>query len=300
MYLTGFADEAGDNLLTQIKATKEIGWNQIESRKVQIGDHPMANLHDISDAAFDEAAQALSDAGVSVNCFGSTIANWAKHIDQAEDASLEEAKRAIPRMQKLGSKLIRIMSYAVRKENGPESQMIDERVRRLNEIVPLFIDAGLQPVHENCMNYGGMGAEYSLRLLEAVPGLKLVFDTGNPVFTDDKTKPQPYPKQNPWEFYCKVKDHIAYVHIKDGIWLFDDNKVQYTYPGEGQGDVRAIVKDLLDNGYDGGISMEPHLAAVFHEPNSSADAKAQVAYDTYVEYGKRFNQLLADIGHPAS
>lgn len=300
MYLTGFADEAGPDILTQIKATKELGWNNIECRNVKVGDGKPNNLHNVDDETFEAVVAALEDSGVLINCFGSAIANWGKHIDSDEDASLAETERAIPRMQRLGSKLIRIMSYAVRKEHGPEDQLFDERVRRLNQIVPRFLDAGIQPVHENCMNYGGMGHEYTLRLLEAVPGLKLVYDTGNPVFTDDRCRPAPYPKQDPWEFYCKVKDHIAYLHIKDGIWLFDEDRVRYTYPGEGQGDVFAIVKDLLDSGYDGGISMEPHLASVFHEPDSSPEDKAEIAYATYVEYGKRFMRLLDVMGHSAS
>ena len=135
--------------------------------------------------------------------------------------------------------------------------MFDERVRRLNEIVPLFIDAGLQPVHENCMNYGGMGAEYSLRLLEAawidfliraIRFLLMIKQTT----TVSKAKPV---------IYCKVKEHIAYVHIKDDCCL---TKIKCIHlPRRRSGDVRAIVKDLLDNGYDGGISMEPHLLGFF-------------------------------------
>jgi hypothetical protein len=30
MYFTGFADEAGDSIETQIKATLALGWNHIE------------------------------------------------------------------------------------------------------------------------------------------------------------------------------------------------------------------------------------------------------------------------------
>ena len=32
----------------------------------------------------------------------------------------------------------------------------------------MFLDAGIQPVHENCMNYGGLGWTFALRLVEAV------------------------------------------------------------------------------------------------------------------------------------
>lgn len=290
MYLTGFADEASADIDIQIKATLELGWTNIESRKAGSG-----NIHDISDEEFDLVCDKLNKARVNINCFGSAIANWGKKIDQPMDSSLEEAKRAIPRMQRLGSKLIRIMSFAVLPDREPDDQMEDERFRRLNVLVPMFLDAGIQPVHENCMNYGGMGYTYTLKLLENVPGLKLVFDTGNPVFTDDRTKPKPYPKQSAWEFYTNVKNHIAYVHIKDGIWDAEKNETRFTYAGEGDGDVKRIVKDLLDNGYDGGISMEPHLAVVFHD--QSVQSADDVRYDNYVEYGKRFMDLIREIGH---
>lgn len=300
MYLTGFTDEAGPDIETQIRATKKLGWSNIECRKVSINGGEAQNLTDISDADFDTIAGRLEDEGIRINCFGSAISNWAKYVDKpaSEDSSLEESLRAIPRMQRLGSPFVRIMSYAVIKDQGPDDQMFDERVRRLNGIVPKFIDAGLQPVHENCMNYGGMGAEYTLKLLEAVPGLKLVFDTGNPVFTKDRSYPEPYPMQDPWKFYEAVKEHIVYVHIKDGVFNHKEDKVKYSWPGEGSGDVRAIVKDLLDTGYDGGFSMEPHLQVVFHEdsPQNSAE---ELQFDSYVEYGQRFEKLIGDLGYSA-
>lgn len=290
MYLTGFADEAGASVDVQIKATLELGWKNIESRRVEDG-----NIHDISDDTFDTVCEKLAAAGVHINCFGSAIANWGKHIDKPFDSSLEETARAIPRMQRLGTKLIRIMSFAVLKDRGPDDQMEEERFRRVNELTKMFLDAGIQPVHENCMNYGGMGYTYTLKLLENVPGLKLVFDTGNPVFTDDRSKPAPYPKQSAWEFYQHVKDHVAYIHIKDGIWNPEKETCEYTYAGEGDGDVKKIVKAALDNGYDGGISMEPHLAAVFHD--DSIQSTEEIKYANYVEYGKRFMELIREVGH---
>ncbi|MBM4164138.1 MAG: sugar phosphate isomerase/epimerase [Lentisphaerae bacterium] len=288
MYLTGFADEASKGIDGQIAATRELGWTFIESRGVD-----GKNIHDLSDAEFDHVAGALESAGVRVNCFGSAIANWGKSILEPMDSSLAEARRAIPRMHRLGTRLIRIMSFAVLKDRDPEDQMETERFRRLRELLALFQDAGITPVHENCMNYGGMGWTYTLRLLENVPGLKLVFDTGNPVFTPDYTKPEPRPRQSAWEFYSHVKSHVAYVHIKDGVWNAEKQVCTYTYPGEGEGDVRRILTDLLQNGYDGGISIEPHLSAVFHEERG--ETQASVMHRTYVEYGRRLEKLIAGI-----
>jgi len=287
MYFTGFADEAGKEIDTQIRATKELGWRFIEAR--QVGDR---NIHDLDDAAFDAVCEKLSQAGISVNCFGSTIANWGKAITDPFDSSLAEARRAIPRMKRLGTRLIRIMSFAVLKDRPPDDQMEEERFRRVGLLTRMFFDEGLQPVHENCMNYGGMGWTYTLRLLERCPGLKLVFDTGNPVFSDDRTKPPPYPKQSSWEFYQHVRDHVVYVHIKDGTWDPATGRIRYTFAGEGDGDVRRIVTDLLGRGYDGGFSIEPHLGAVFHDP--TVETEAETRFRTYVEYGRRFARLVED------
>ena len=285
MYYTGFADEASRGLDGQIAATKELGWNCIESRAID-----GVNIHDLSDADFDVAAGKLEDAGIQVNCFGSAIANWAKKITDPFDSSLAEARRAIPRMQRLGTKLIRIMSFARLDDREPDDQMEDERFRRVRTLTQMFLDAGIQPVHENCMNYGGMGWPFTLRLLENVPGLKLVYDTGNPVFTDDKAKPKPYPKQSSWALYSHVRDFIAYVHIKDGVFDHATGKTAYTWPGEGDGDVVRIVEDLIARGYDGGFSMEPHMALVFHDANVTAQAQAM--HDNYVEYGRRFMAIV--------
>jgi sugar phosphate isomerase/epimerase len=112
MIFTGINDEAGAHIDTQIKAVKELGWETIEARSVEVTGFPKANLHDIPDAAFDVVEEKLKDAGVGVYCFGSTIANWGKRIDDPFD--LSEVERAIPRMQRLGTQYVRIMSYAVR------------------------------------------------------------------------------------------------------------------------------------------------------------------------------------------
>jgi sugar phosphate isomerase/epimerase len=288
MYLTGFADEAATTIDGQIRATKELGWNYIESRNVN-----GKNIHDLPDSDFDEVCNKLDDAGVHINCFGSNIANWGKSITDPFDSSLGEARRAIPRMQRLGTRLIRIMSFALIEGKGPDEQMEEERFARLRKLYQMFTDAGMTPVHENCMNYGGLGWTYTLRLIENVPGLKLVFDTGNPVFTDDRARPAPYPKQSAWEFYRQVRDHIAYVHIKDGVWLPEEQTTRFTFAGEGDGDVRRIVKDLLDNGYDGGFSMEPHLAVVAHENTEQSDEDSK--FKSYIEYGRRFMKLLDEL-----
>ena len=101
------------------------------------------------------------------------------------------------------------------------------------------------------------------------------------------------------EFYKNVREHIVYVHIKDAVALPRPDGVRpeakFTYAGDGAGDVRAIVTDLRETGYDGGFSMEPHLAVVFHDENGAV-SEDSVRYSNYVEYGRRFEKLLTDCG----
>jgi len=290
MILLGISDEAGNTLDAQIRATQELGWKHIEMRGVEVPGFPKANFHDIPDKAFDLAAEKLKSAGIAVHCLGSTIGNWAKRIEDPFDITLAEVGRAIPRMQRLGARFIRVMSYKVR---DGEEQMEEERFYRLREVTRRFLDAGITPVHENCMNYGGMSWQHGLKLLENVPGLKWVFDTANPVFNEDRSKPKPHPRQDPWEYWTHIKPHVVHIHIKDARWNPARNDADYTFPGEGDGAVRRIVQDALAGGYDAGISIEPHMVVVFHDAQSKANDDAMRA--NFVEYGRRLEKLIAGV-----
>jgi sugar phosphate isomerase/epimerase len=286
MYFAGFADEVSPLIDEQIRVTKELGWENIEARRVEVEGYSAGMIHDIPDAAFERVVEKLNAAGIKINCFGSAVANWDKKIEAPFEITAAEIKRCIPRMRKLGTKLIRIMSYAVRKE---EDQMEEERFRRLREICRMFLEEGLTAVHENCMNYGGMGWSFTLKLIKNVPGLKLVFDTGNPIFTDDRSQPKPCPKQSAWEFYEHVRDHVIYIHIKDGVFDHAAGKSVYSYPGEGAAEIPRIIKDLIARGYDGGISIEPHMGSVFHDATGKHSAKAA---EIYVNYGRKMMEIV--------
>ncbi|HEV7925653.1 MAG TPA: TIM barrel protein [Verrucomicrobiae bacterium] len=290
MILTGIADEAGVALDTQIKATRELGWKYIEMRAVEVPGFPKGNFHDIPDKAFDIAAGRLQEAGLSVYCFGSAIANWSKKISDPFQITLDEVHRCIPRMKRVGAKFVRIMSH---KPADTDDQTPPEVFRRIGEVTRMFRDAGLQPVHENCMNYGGMSWRHGLELLEKCPGLKWVFDTGNPVFNPDRSKPKPWPRQDAWEFWEHIRDHVAHIHIKDATYVPAKNDCDYKYPGQGQGRVRDILKDAIAHGYDAALSIEPHVAAVFHD--ATVKASDQVMFDSYIRYGRELEKMIADI-----
>jgi len=287
MIITGFTDEAGQPLETQIKALQELGWSHLSARSIG-----GTNLHELSQEDFDAVAEQLEESGIQVLELGSLIGNWSKSIDTDFDITLAEIDRAIPRMERLGTQMIRIMSYA--QKPWGEDQQEQERFSRLREIVKRFEAAGLQALHENCMNWGGFSAQHTLQLIEEVPGLKLIFDTGNPVFQRDRSKPEPYPWQDPVEFYETIKEHIAHVHIKDCLNppTGSDEPEAYTFPGKGQAKVPEILTALIRDQYQGAISIEPHVATVFHADSEEVDWDQ--CYSSFVEYGKAFEQLLKE------
>ena len=283
MILTGFTDEASSDIEIQIKITKELGWSHLSART--IGDY---NIHDISDVEFNAVVEKLNSADIKVAEFGTLIGNWAKSIHSEWSLTFGEVESSIERMKILGVKIARIMSYA--QEPWGEEQFVSKRIKRLRRIVDMFRSEGIIAVHENCMNYGGFSAKHTLQLLDEVPDLKLVFDTGNPVFQRDRSSSTPYPWQNAFEFYNKVKEAIVHVHVKDATYPKNGNDPVYTFPGEGDAYVKEILSDLESNGYDGFIAIEPHMGKVFHE--STEDINPQKQYDIYLEYGKKMEQLI--------
>jgi len=290
MIVTGISDEAGNAIETQITACKELGWKHLEMRGVQVAGHPKANFHDIPENAFDSAVAQLDKAGLGVYCVGSTIMNFSKKLDDPFESTLAEVNRTISRMLRVRAKYVRIMSY---KPRDDEYETPPEVFKRVNEVTQRFLDAGITPVHENCMNYGGMSWKHALELLDNVPGLKWVFDTANPVFNFDRSKDKPWPRQDPWEFWTHVRDHVAHIHVKDATWVPAKNDADYNWPGEGQGRVRDILKDAFARGYDGGISIEPHMVVVFHDPASKANDDTM--HKNFVEYGRRLEGLIAEL-----
>lgn len=270
MFFSGISDEAGATIDTQIKAHQELGWNHIELRKVD-----GQNFSAMPDGPFNAVCRSLEAANMEVSCFASALANWARPITGDFQPDLDELKCAIPHMRRLGTPFIRIMSYPNDADHPlPEPEWRKETIRRIRILAKMAEDGGIVLAHENCSGWAGVSPENSLILLSEVdsPGLKLIYDTGNPVSYG----------QDPWTYYQGVRDHVVYVHIKDGKTV--DGKCVHTYCGEGEGRIPEVLADLFSRGYDGGFSIEPHVAAIIHTGQEADSATA--LFDSYVKYGR--------------
>lgn len=322
MYYTGFADEVSQNIDDQIRATLALGWKSIEMRGVS-----GKNLTELSDAEFDAVCQKTAAAGITVNSFGSAIANG-RNVKPGEDefaTAIAEMKRALPRMKRMGSKMIRGMSFKLPGPGDHFGSTYEKSVlSTIRTLAQLCADAGVVYVHENCSGYGSLSPEHTLRLVAAAasPGFGLVFDTGNPVGSSWVKGEQPWGPLGSWDFYEKVKEHVVYFHMKDALMAAPaknageevhpggyvasreaaaasgkaPEKVKvHVFPGEGEGDVKKILADLFKRGYDGGISIEPHVKPEQYTRRPFPFPAESERFNMYVDYGRAAKALVESI-----
>ncbi|MBI4584868.1 MAG: sugar phosphate isomerase/epimerase [Planctomycetes bacterium] len=279
-FFSGIADEAAKDIDGQIRAHQELGWKHIEIRNIS-----GKNLTDLPEVQFHDVRKKIEAAGLQVSCFASQLANWSRPISGDFELDVQELRRALPRLRALRTPFIRCMSYPNAAPPWEEGRWRKEVIRRLKVLAQMAEGGGVTLVHENCNGWGGLGPSQSMDLLAEVglSSLQLLFDTGNPAQYS----------QDSWEYYQGVRDRVVYVHIKDYFQPKSKGDERACYPGEGCGHVREILRDLISRGYRGGISIEPHLAAVIHRQQDIQDP--QVAFRSYVEYGRRLEKLVAEL-----
>jgi len=275
MFLTGIADEAGASIERQIEAHRKLDWRYIEIRDVD-----GKNLIDVDEAKFNQTMEKLDEAGIQVCCLASQIANWTRKISGDFTLDVEELRRAILRMHRLGTKYIRIMSYL--NDNWSKSDWRKETMKRLKELARIAEEGQVILAHENCSGWGGQGPEEALEIIETVnsPNLRFLLDTGN----------KPHGHGAPWDIYQEVRDYIVHVHIKEYKGKEAD---QFVFPGEGDCQVEKIIEGLLSSGYKGGFSIEPHMASIIHLEKKAEDPEA--AYRLYLEYGRKAQALVEKV-----
>ncbi|MDP4090153.1 MAG: TIM barrel protein, partial [Bacillota bacterium] len=157
-------------------------------------------------------------------------------------------------------KYIRMFSFYIPKGEDP-AKYREEVINRWKRFVKEAEGSGIILLHENEKGIYGDTPERCLDLLQALncDNVKGIFDFANFVQCDVKNYP---------EAYELLKDYIVYVHVKDAV--YSDHHV--VPAGEGDGSVGDILRELYNRGFEGFLSLEPHLgdfkgfAAL--EPNS--------------------------------
>ena len=281
--LSGLADEAADGIDGQVAAHRELGWSALELRLLNGKQFSSAA---VSDDEFDRTMDTIATAGMRVSGFASAIGNWSRPINGEFALDLADLRVLIPRMHRAQTRFVRTMGWM---QAGTSDQTWrDEGIRRYREMAKLAADADIILLHENCEGWGGTSPDNARAFMESVdhPNVRYLFDIGNTVSYGLPTLP----------FYEAVKPFIAYVHVKDSHRNPAGGKsAVFTYPGQGDAQVREVLSDLLRTGYTAGVSIEPHVASIVHL-GEGTKASPEERFASYVKYGRELESLLQSLG----
>lgn len=242
--LSAFADEVIDDFSSQVKylASKKVGY--IELRFLN-----KKNVIDLNKSQLIEARNILEDFGLGVSAIGSPIGKV--RLDEPFAQHLDMFKRAVDSALFFGTRFIRMFSYY-----APEGKDIadyrSEVLGRMGAKVEVIEDVDIVMVHENETDIYGHTAANCVDIVEAVNSdkLRLVYDPGNFVWGQGIV-------DNVASCWPKMKPYVVHVHIKDWRLGADVGSI----PGRGHGQIKALLQELVDCGYAGFLTMEPHLQA---------------------------------------
>ena len=238
--LSGFADEIDMNLNKQIEVLKKLQINHVEMRGVN-----GKGLVDYSINEAREIKKQLDESGIQLSSVGSPIGKIKITDDFAPH--MELYKHTVEIAHEMETPYIRMFSFFM-----PEHENYAPYRGKVMDQLGQFVDyakaSNIILLHENEKDIYGDVADRCLELMKEFYGehFKAVFDFANFVQC----------KQDTLSAYEMLKPYIAYIHIKDALW--SDGSV--VPAGHGDGNVEKILKMLKDSGYQGFLSLEPHLA----------------------------------------
>lgn len=242
--LSAFADEISADLNEQVAVLRSENVHFIDLRSAW-----KVNVLDLSDQQVTDVKQTLDAAGIGVAAIGSPIGKVP--IDSSFDEHLQRFDRAITVAKALGSSYIRIFSFyppANATDADPASYR-DEVIRRLREMTRRASAAGVTLVHENEKGIYGDTIARCVDLLQSIddPHFRSALDPANFLQCAQIPYPDAYEQTKPW---------LAYVHVKD---VRADGTLAVAGYGETQW--AKLLQRLREDGYDGFMALEPHLAA---------------------------------------
>ena len=238
--LSGFADEINPQLDEQIRVLKKLGMHYVEMRGANgkgLVEYPLDEVEKIKEQ--------LDENDIHLSSVGSPIGKIQITDDFEDHFKLFWHTVNIAHVMEVP--YIRMFSFFMPEGEDPEKYH-DEVFRRVGRMADYAAKHNVILLHENEKEIYGDVADRCRKLMEEFYSdhFKAVFDFANFVQCHQDTK----------EAYEMLKPYIKYVHVKDAEW----ESGQVVPAGHGDGNVKEILKMLKESGYEGFLSLEPHLA----------------------------------------
>jgi len=238
--LSGFSDEIASDVNTQFSVLKKLGIGYFEPRGID-----GKNIAELTDEEVAELKEKMDRYEIKVSSIGSPIGKV--KLQEPFEPHFELFQRVVKIAQILDTKYIRVFSFF---HDGGDVWSEEERAEvllRLRQMIDYAQKEDVILLHENEKEIYGDTADRCADLMNelACDHFRAVFDPANFVQCGQDTK----------YAYELLKEKIEYVHIKDAY--LEDGKV--VPAGYGDGNVEYVLKRLFERGYNGFLSLEPHL-----------------------------------------
>jgi len=184
---------------------------------------------------------------VSVSAIGSPIGKI--DVRAAFSPELQRLRRIADIADALGTRVVRVFSFFIPDGEPPEryrSQVIDQ----MGALAAVAAERGIVLAHENEKLIYGDVPERCADIIASVgsPALRSTFDAAN--FVQCGVRPHT-------DAYRLLRPYLLYVQIKDAV----AGTGEVVPAGQGDGEVAETLRALIESGFDGYLSLEPHLAA---------------------------------------
>jgi sugar phosphate isomerase/epimerase len=238
--LSGFADEISPDPREQLTTLAAESITHLELRSAW-----GVNVADLAGAQLAELRAMLDDAGVAVSAIGSPIGKVPLKAPLGPE--LERMRRVAGTARELGVTIVRVFSFFV-PPGEPPGRHRAEVIERMAALAEIAAGAGLVLAHENEKDIFGDIPARCADLITAVdsPALRATFDAAN--FVQCGVRPFS-------EAYGLLRPYLVYLQVKDAIAATGE----VVPAGRGDGQVRETLAALRDSGFDGFVSLEPHL-----------------------------------------
>ncbi len=259
MKISAFGDEATVDFEEQLQVLRNLDISLIDIRAAW-----GVNCALFSAEHAARIRQLLKRYGVAAACMGSPIGK--SPIADPIEIECERLMRIGETARQLGTRNIRLFSFYP--EDAPDDVALQQSIDRLGRLTQIAAAADLQLLLENEKGLVGDLPARCLQIMEAIdsPHFRFIWDPANFVQCGAAGQVDGW-----WD---ALRPHIGYIHVKDA--RLADGSV--TVAGEGDGQLPELLARLRDSGYDGVLSLEPHLLEARHSSGfSGADGMAQAA-----------------------
>lgn len=238
--ISGFSDEIAKELDTQFQVLNKLGISFFEPRGIN-----GKNISVLTEQEVSELKAKMEQYGIKASSIGSPVGKV--RIEDPFEPHFEVFKKVVHTAQMLECRFIRVFSFFHESKTEWTSAERAEILARLKQMITYAAERDIVLLHENEKDIYGDSVDRCFDLMEELScdHFKAVFDPANFVQCQQNTK----------EAYAKLKPYIAYVHIKDA--RYSDSVV--VPAGMGDGNVEFVLSSLFADGYDGFLSLEPHL-----------------------------------------